>query len=80
MRTSMYLCAALLGGILSAPAQSTIAYFNGPAFPIPDYFGTTNLDLDQDGTNDFSFSAGPFIGVGDGSGTSEYVISRGRDQ
>ena len=52
----MYLCAALLGIAMSAPAQSTIAYFNGPPFPITTDTNPT-IDFDQDGKGDFAFGA-----------------------
>ncbi len=41
-------------------AQSTIVYSPGPEFPIPWPFGpAATLDMNQDGTIDFSFSLGP---------------------
>ena len=51
--------------ILSAPwawAQSTIVYSPGPGFWIPvDFVPSATLDMNQDGTVDFTFSAGPWI-------------------
>ncbi len=54
-----------LGLSLSASAQSTIAYFNGPAFQFLGDYEPTPLDLNRDGTNDFDFSGGLFICTAD---------------
>ncbi len=57
MRTTIYLCAALLFGIArSASAQNTIAYTDGPPFTITTDTNST-LDLDRDGVADFTFGA-----------------------
>ncbi len=41
-------------------AQSTIVYTPGPEFPIPWSFGpSATLDMNQDGSIDFTFSMGP---------------------
>ena len=73
------ICAIWLALALSGSAQSTIAYFNGPAFSIPgDGYTSTSLDLNQDGIGDFSFSGGPFLCTSDvpSSGcTSAYLIA-----
>lgn len=59
MKTRL-LAALLIFGAPWAWAQSTIVYTPGPAFWIPWSFGpSATLDMNQDGTIDFTFSRGP---------------------
>jgi hypothetical protein len=54
--------AALMMGIQLMRGQSTIAYFNGPAFQLPPFEGYANgIDFDGDNTFDFTFSASGMI-------------------
>jgi len=46
------------GGLHSAWSQSTIAYTDGPPFQIPGEFVPATIDLDRDGSPDFSFISG----------------------
>jgi hypothetical protein len=54
MKITTYLSAALLGIALSAPAQSTIAYFDGPAFHIT-LDTTPSIDFGWPGQGDIAF-------------------------
>lgn len=58
MKTASVICTFWLGLALSASAQSTIAYFNGPAFQFPVESAGASIDFDKDGTGDFSFASG----------------------
>jgi len=58
MKTASVICTFWLGLALSASAQSTIAYFNGPAFQFPADYASASIDFDKDGTGDFSFATG----------------------
>lgn len=48
----------LTGGTPCGWSQSTIAYSAGPAFQIPAEFIPASIDLDRDGSADFSFIGG----------------------
>ena len=55
----------LAAAVTNARGQATIIYASGPSFPFQPELGEpsgADLDLDQDGTVDFSFRLGPFIG------------------
>src|SRR5882724_11742965 len=70
------ICSVALGFCGSSPAQSSIAYFNGPAFGFGDPYGDgAPLDLDQDGLPDFNFLAGPSYTTGFGNGTTGYEVA-----
>lgn len=49
------LIATLALWIQAAHGQSTIAYFNGPSFPVPAMYGSKGVDFDGDGTPEFVF-------------------------
>jgi hypothetical protein len=54
--------AILMMGIQLMRGQSTIAYFNGPAFQLPPFEGYANgIDFDGDNAFDFTFSASGII-------------------
>lgn len=60
------LCALALQWTQFARAQSTIVYTPGPGFWIPQaYEPSATLDMNQDGTIDFTFSQGLWIGSHD---------------
>jgi len=58
MRKKILSLAILIGAVAGAFGQSTIAYFNGPAFPVPAFEVSRTLDLNQDGIVDFNFAGG----------------------
>jgi len=73
---------ALMVGIQLMRGQSTIAYFNGPAFQLPGIEGYANgIDFDGDNTFDFTFSASGMICTADipssGCYQSSYVSATG---
>lgn len=41
--------------ITTLSSRGEIVYVNGPSFPIPGFWGSGDLDLDNDGTSDFTF-------------------------
>src|SRR6266404_3028275 len=54
----------LAAAVTNARGQATIIYSSGPSFPFQPELAEpsgANLDLDQDGTVDFSFRLGAFI-------------------
>jgi len=78
----------LAAALTNARGQATIIYVSGPSFPFQPELAEpsgADLDLDQDGTVDFSFRLGPFIaptlvvGFPGGGGASApfYVLALG---
>lgn len=58
----------LTGAVTGAHGQDTIVYFSGPSLPFqyePSEPGDAALDLDRDGTPDFSFQLGYFLCTAD---------------
>lgn len=55
----------ILAGAVPEPSPSTIAYFDGPAFQIPAPSGIRSIDLNRDGTPDFTFSSDSIICTAD---------------
>jgi hypothetical protein len=68
MKTTSIVCVLWSGLALSSAAQSTIAYYDGPAFPIPSYYAldedTGTIDFDKDGVADFSLFGGVAMTTG----------------
>lgn len=91
-KSAMYslICAMGLGYCGIAHAQSSIAYFNGPAFGFTSWDEAgAPLDLDKDGVPDFAFVGGPGLTTGDPNsgyipysvtalGTNGFLIANGR--
>ena len=76
MKTTSIIAAILLGLASASWAQSTVVYFDGPAFAFPSDYSVVNLDIDHDGVADFSVSCGPYISTdGIGGATAPYFIS-----
>jgi len=75
--------AILMELLAAAMVRAEIVYINGPAFPISfDWTQPNSVDLDQDGTADFEFQAGPSLTTGEpgNSSTPFYVVSRQANQ
>ena len=66
-RLTFGLVAAWLSGTVPATGgQDPIVYFNGPSFAFPwDYASAASVDMNRDGTPDFSFAADYFICTAD---------------
>ena len=55
MQNRLFAALFLIAVITVARAQDSIVYVSGPSFPFPVNFRAGNLDVDGDGTPDFSF-------------------------
>jgi hypothetical protein len=83
MKRNMAL-ALVAGLVATASGQSTIAYFNGPSFQVPPFYGSQGVDLDRDGTPDFAFWSSGMVCTADipisGCGWPFFIAAAGTNE